>query len=57
MSTKCSKDGVTRLYARQFQGMLECQGMSGSVRVCYGEKSMPGNAGDANMCHTVLTNC
>jgi len=34
MSSKCYKEGVTRLYARQCQCMLEFQGMSESDSVC-----------------------
>jgi len=29
-----AKEGVTKLHARQCQGMLECEGMLGNGRVC-----------------------
>ena len=50
MSLRCVKQGVTRLYIRQFQGMVDFQGMSGSSREC---QSMPRNVGDVNMFHIV----
>jgi len=34
VSFRCVKEGVTRIYARKFQAMLECQVMLGSGRVC-----------------------
>ena len=34
MSSNCAKEGMTRLYARHFQGMIEFQGMLGNGRVC-----------------------
>ena len=42
MSYRCVKEGVTRLYARKFQGMLNYQGVPrsvsvlGSVKACQG---------------------
>lgn len=54
MSFKCAKEGVTRLYARQCQGMLDFQGMSGSDRECQG---MLRNVGGDNTCHLVPRDC
>jgi len=34
MSSRCIKEGVTFLYARKCQGMINYQGVSGNVRVC-----------------------
>ena len=33
MSYRCVREGVTRFYSRKCQGMLNYQGVSGSVRV------------------------
>ena len=49
MSSKCAKEGVTWLYSRQCQGMLECkecQGMVGCVREF---QSFTRNTGDDNI--------
>ena len=53
MSSRCVKEGVTGLYARQCQGMLNtkaCQEVTECVREC---KSMSRNVGDANTCHII----
>ena len=54
MSSRCVKEGVTRLYARKCQGMPNFQGMSGSAREC---QSMPRNVGGANTCHIMPMDC
>ena len=54
MSFWSVKEGVSRLYARQCQGMLDCKGMSRSDREC---QIMPRNVGGANTCHIVPMDC
>ena len=56
MSSRCVKEGVTRLYARQCQDMINYQGMSGSAMCASECQSMPRNVGDVNACHIVLRN-